>query len=214
MGGNDQRRAADAGASAPALSPPFTTTTTTATTIDGVTVHCNRVLIPIHSVGSPPNCLDKGLHARTWRVRGLHAKICGPYQDKSDRVDPCLCDLQAEIIADDGDGDAWKQEAARHKRQRGWGRGSPERGSPERRSGVAAARSSQRSSQRQAASEAARRRSEALSASNRPATQPPAPHWEEIILRLSLTFDVGMMHMSQTAAGPNRSLPITVRAFH
>ena len=37
-----------------------------------------------HSVGPPPNCLDKGLPARTWRLRGLHAKIRGPYQDKSD----------------------------------------------------------------------------------------------------------------------------------
>ena len=39
-----------------------------------------------HSVGSPPNCLDKGLPVRTWRLRGRYAKIRGPYQDKSDRV--------------------------------------------------------------------------------------------------------------------------------
>ena len=39
-----------------------------------------------HSVGSPPNWLDKGLPVRTWRLPGLCAKICGPYQDKSDRV--------------------------------------------------------------------------------------------------------------------------------
>ena len=37
-----------------------------------------------HSVGSPPNCLDKGLPVRAWRLRGLCAQICGPYQDKSE----------------------------------------------------------------------------------------------------------------------------------
>ena len=39
-----------------------------------------------HSAGAPPNYLDKGLPVRTWRLRGLYAKIRGPYQDKSDRV--------------------------------------------------------------------------------------------------------------------------------
>ena len=39
-----------------------------------------------HWVGSPPSCLDKGLPVRTWRLRGLYAKIRGPCQDKSDRV--------------------------------------------------------------------------------------------------------------------------------
>ena len=39
-----------------------------------------------HSVGSPPNCLDKGLPLRTWRLRGLCAEICGPHRDKFDRV--------------------------------------------------------------------------------------------------------------------------------
>ena len=34
----------------------------------------------------PPNCLDRDLPARTWRLRGLYTKIRGPYQDKSDRV--------------------------------------------------------------------------------------------------------------------------------
>ena len=41
---------------------------------------------PPDLVGSRPNCLDKGLPVRTWRLRGLCAKIRGPYQDKSDRV--------------------------------------------------------------------------------------------------------------------------------
>ena len=39
-----------------------------------------------HSVGPPPNCLNKGLPVRTWRLHGLYAVIRGPYQDKSDRV--------------------------------------------------------------------------------------------------------------------------------
>ena len=26
-----------------------------------------------HPFGSPPNCLDKGLQVRTWRLRGIHA---------------------------------------------------------------------------------------------------------------------------------------------
>ena len=42
--------------------------------------------IGCHSVGSLPNCLDKGLPVRTWRPRGLCAAIRGPYQGKSDRV--------------------------------------------------------------------------------------------------------------------------------
>ena len=40
----------------------------------------------IHSAGPPPNCFDKGLPVRTWHLRGLPAKIRGPYQDKSDRA--------------------------------------------------------------------------------------------------------------------------------
>ena len=39
-----------------------------------------------HSIKSPQNCLGKGLPVRTWRLRGLCAKIRGPNQDKSDRV--------------------------------------------------------------------------------------------------------------------------------
>ena len=39
-----------------------------------------------HSVGSPPNCHAKGLPVRAWCLRGLYAKIPGPFQDKSDRV--------------------------------------------------------------------------------------------------------------------------------
>ena len=39
-----------------------------------------------HSVGSPPNCLDKGLPVRMWRLQGIYAKIRGPHQDNSDRV--------------------------------------------------------------------------------------------------------------------------------
>ena len=38
-------------------------------------------------IGSPPNCLHKGLRAWTWCLRGTYAKIRGPYQDKSDRVE-------------------------------------------------------------------------------------------------------------------------------
>ena len=38
------------------------------------------------SAGSPQNCHDKGLPVRTWHLRGLYAKIRGPYQDKTDRV--------------------------------------------------------------------------------------------------------------------------------
>ena len=40
-----------------------------------------------HLAGSPPNCLNKGLPARTRRLCGLHATIRGLYQDTSDRVD-------------------------------------------------------------------------------------------------------------------------------
>ena len=40
----------------------------------------------IHSIDFPPNCLDKGLPVRTWRLRGACANIRGPCQDKSDRV--------------------------------------------------------------------------------------------------------------------------------
>ena len=48
--------------------------------------HCSPGHPPLHSVGSPPNCLDKALSVRTGRLRGLYAKIRGPYHDKSDRV--------------------------------------------------------------------------------------------------------------------------------
>ena len=41
---------------------------------------------PPDLVGSRPNCLDKGLPVRTWRLRGLCATIRGSHQDKSDRV--------------------------------------------------------------------------------------------------------------------------------
>ena len=41
-------------------------------------------------IGSPPNCLHKGLRAWTWCLRGTYAKIRGPYQDKSDRVEALL----------------------------------------------------------------------------------------------------------------------------
>ena len=44
-----------------------------------------------HSVGSPPNCLDKGLPVRTRHLGGRHAKARGPYQKKSDRVAPAAC---------------------------------------------------------------------------------------------------------------------------
>ena len=43
---------------------------------------------PIHSVGSSPDCLDKGLPVRAWRLRGLYAETRGRYRDKSDRVAP------------------------------------------------------------------------------------------------------------------------------
>ena len=39
-----------------------------------------RCLCLVHSVGSPPHCLDKGLPVRTWRLRGFHAAIRGPHQ--------------------------------------------------------------------------------------------------------------------------------------
>ena len=29
----------------------------------------------LHSVGSPPNCIDKGLPVRRWRLRGLYANL-------------------------------------------------------------------------------------------------------------------------------------------
>ena len=52
-------------------------------------MHPHRLSLPCHSVGSPPNCLDKGLPVRTWRLRGLSSKIRGLNQDKSDRVVLC-----------------------------------------------------------------------------------------------------------------------------
>ena len=48
-----------------------------------------------HSVGSSPYSLDKGLPVRTWRLRGLYAKIRGPYQDKYDRVGLCAVETHA-----------------------------------------------------------------------------------------------------------------------
>ena len=38
----------------------------------------------------PLHCLGKGLHVRTWRLRGLCTTIRGPYRDKSDRVGHAL----------------------------------------------------------------------------------------------------------------------------
>ena len=46
-------------------------------------VHPRRPATHTHSVGFPPNCLDKGLPVRPWRLRGLYATLRGPYQDKS-----------------------------------------------------------------------------------------------------------------------------------
>ena len=39
---------------------------------------------------------------RTWRLRGLYAKIRCPYQDKSDRVAGCIAFLSAVSFADEG----------------------------------------------------------------------------------------------------------------
>ena len=53
-----------------------------------LTAHSDQLSAPLsHSV--PPNCLDKGLPVRKWRLRGLCVKIRGSYQDKSDQVVAC-----------------------------------------------------------------------------------------------------------------------------
>ena len=71
----------------------ITHTALTSTTKPALSFHdhrcCCGMLFWVHSVGSPPNCLDKGLPARTWRLRGLCAKIRDPNQGKSDRVEGC-----------------------------------------------------------------------------------------------------------------------------
>ena len=57
-----------------------------------VNLHCaapqftHALTVAVHSVGSPPNYLDKDLALRTWRLRGLYAKIRGPHRNKFDRV--------------------------------------------------------------------------------------------------------------------------------
>ena len=44
-----------------------------------------------HSVGSLPNCLDKGLPVRTWRLRGLYAKIRARLYQECRHSFTCQC---------------------------------------------------------------------------------------------------------------------------